>query len=479
MVPLRDSDRGSAPICFASTERHIASVIRPLRTTQAVLTGRRRVYFGWWLVAASIVLMAVTSGTSFWSFGLYIQPVEDEFGWSRATVSFGIALSLLLSGLTAPLVGRVIDRYGPRRVTLLGAVLTSASFLLIATTSSPLEWYLFLSLNAVVRSLCFYIPFQALIGRWFDRRRGLAVGLLGTGFSLGGLVMVPLLRVVVDAWDWDGALIFSGVLMAAVFLPLGWKFIHDHPSAVGEFVDGAARPRGPAPSGPPRMSGMTPRQALRTPLMWVLSFALGFLFFGMVGWMVHLLPYYESVGVSPGMAAALVSLAAGLGIFGRVGFGIVADRIRVIENAAAFVCVMLTLSFVALLVTGGSWLGIGLFLLLYLVGSAAGPMLEPLLLMRAFGTAHFATILGLAGVVGTVGMVISPTVGGAIFDSTGTYDWALVMWLSAVLLSGLLFLVARWMPRPVIPALEPLAATTPAPAPAPAIVAEPGTAGGS
>ena len=479
MVPLRDSDRGSAPICLASTERHIASVIRPLRTTQAVLTGRRRVYFGWWLVAASIVLMAVTSGTSFWSFGLYIQPVEDEFGWSRATVSFGIALSLLLSGLTAPLVGRVIDRYGPRRVTLLGAALTSASFLLIATTSSPLEWYCFLSLNAVVRSLCFYIPFQALIGRWFDRRRGLAVGLLGTGFSLGGLVMVPLLRVVVDAWDWDGALIFSGVLMAAVFLPLGWKFIHDHPSAVGQFVDGAARPREPVPSGPPRLSGVTPRQALRTPLMWVLSFALGFLFFGMVGWMVHLLPYYESVGVSPGMAAALVSLAAGLGIFGRVGFGIVADRIRVIENAAAFVCVMLTLSFIALLVTGGSWLGIGLFLLLYLVGSAAGPMLEPLLLMRAFGTAHFATILGLAGVVGTVGMVISPTVGGAIFDSTGTYDWALVMWLSAVLLSGLLFLVARWMPRPVIPALEPLDATTPAAAPAPAIVAEPGTPGGS
>ncbi len=455
------------------------AVLQHLRATGAALTGRRRVYFGWWVVAAGVALMAVTSGTSFWAFGLYIQPVEDQFGWSRATVSFGIALSLLLSGLTAPLVGRVIDRYGPRRITLLGVVLTSVSFLLVATTSSLAEWYVFLSISAVVRNFCFYIPAQAIVARWFERRRGLALGLLGTGFSLGGLAMVPVLRVVMDAWDWEGALIFSGVLQAAVCLPLCWRFIHDHPSDVGQFVDGDARPRGPVAAGPPRLAGVTPRQALRTPLLWVLSFALGFLFYGMVGWMVHMLPYYESVGVSPGRAAALVSFAAGIGMFGRVGFGVVADRIRVIENAAAVVCLVLTLAFVALLVTGGSTLGIGLFLLFYLMGAAAGPMLEPLLLVRAFGTAHFATILGLAGVVGTVGMLISPTVGGAIFDRTGAYDWALVMWLSAVLLSGVLFMLSRWISRPVIPAPEPLAAAAATTPPAPAILTEPGTAAGS
>lgn len=452
MIPSPAGDRAPPSVYSAFTERPIPSVSRPLRAIRAVLTGRRRVYFGWWVVVAGVVLMAVTSGTSFWAYGLYIEPVEDEFGWSRATVSFGIALSLLLSGLTAPLVGRVIDRYGPRRITLLGVVLTSATFLLVAMTSSVAEWYAFLSINAVVRNFCFYIPAQAIVARWFDRRRGLALGVLGTGFSLGGLVLVLVLRVVMDAWDWEGALIFSCVLQAAVCLPLCWRFIHDHPSAVGQFVDGDARPREPVAGGPPRLPGVTPREALRTPLLWVLSFALGFLFYGMVGWMLHIVPYYESVGVSPGTAAALVSFSAGMGMFGRVGFGLVADRIRVIENAAAVVCVVLTLSLAALLVTGGSTLGIGLFLLFYLMGAAAGPMLEPLLLVRAFGTAHFATILGLSGVVATVGMVISPTVGGAIFDRTGAYDWALVMWLSAVLLSGLLFMVSRWLPRPVIPA---------------------------
>jgi len=397
--------------------------------------------------------MAVTSGTSFWAFGLYIQPVEDEFGWSRATVSLGISLSLLISGLTAPLVGRAIDVYGPRRVTLLGAVLTSATFLLIATTSAVWEWFFFLSLNGVVRNMAFYIPFQSLIARWFSRRRGLAIGVLGVGFSLGGLVMVPILRLVIDAWDWDGSLMFSGALLASLYLPLGWKFIHNQPSDVGQYVDGLDRPL-TVVGEPRRMAGMTPGQAVRTPLFWCLAFALAFLFFGMVGWLIHILPYYESVGVSPGIAAALVSAAAGVGIFSRLAFGIVADRVRSIESAAAVLAMVLVLALLTLLVSGGSTVGIGLFLIFFLVSSAAGPMLEPLLLTRAFGLAHFATILGMVGLVGTIGMVVSPTVAGAIFDRTGSYDWALAMWASSVTLSTLLFLVARQLPRPVIPVPE-------------------------
>ena len=428
------------------------------------------------MLAASIVLMAVMSGTSFWAFGLYIQPIEDEFGWSRATVSFGIALSLLVSGLTAPLVGRAVDVYGPRWIILLGAVLTSASFLLIATTDAIWEWFFFLSLNAVVRNMAFYIPFQALVPRWFDRRRGLAIGIMGVGLALGGLVMVPILRVVIDAWDWDGALIFSGALLAALYLPLGWKFIHDHPSAVGQQVDGGGETRAPTASRQ-RLTGLTVGQAMRTPLLWAFSLALGFMFYGMVGWMIHMLPYYDSVGVSPGMAAALVAGASGLGIFSRLGFGIVADRVSSLERTAAFLSLVLAGSLLALLISGGSSAGIAIFLFFFLVSSAAGPMLEPLLLTRSFGVAHFATILGMVGVVGTVGMVISPTVAGAIFDRTGSYDWALVMWVSSIALGGVFFLVAGRLPRPVIPALEPLPEAMAAPRAAPAASEPPATPG--
>ena len=157
-----------------------------------VLTGRRHVYYGWWLLAGSVLAMAIGSGVSFWAFGLYVGPLEDQFGWSRAEIAGGFSVGLLVSGLAAPLVGRWIDRYGPRRVILVGAVLTAASYLLLAVTDTLWHWFAFQAINAVFRQLMFFIPFQALVTRWFDRRRGIAVGILATGFSLGGFVIVPM-----------------------------------------------------------------------------------------------------------------------------------------------------------------------------------------------------------------------------------------------------------------------------------------------
>ncbi len=157
------------------------------------MAGRRKVYYGWWLLAAAVPAQAVLTGVSFWSFGLYIKPLEDQFGWSRAEVSLGFSVALLISGLTVPLVGKTIDVYGTRRVIIIGAVLSVASYLLLATTSSLWQWYAYQSINAVFRQMIFFIPFTALIAIWLERRRGTAIGILATGFALGGMVMVPVM----------------------------------------------------------------------------------------------------------------------------------------------------------------------------------------------------------------------------------------------------------------------------------------------
>ncbi|RLC58017.1 MAG: hypothetical protein DRI30_03260, partial [Chloroflexi bacterium] len=143
-------------------------------------------YYGWFILGGSVLAMALGSGISFWAFGLYIDPMEQEFGWSRAEVSAGFSVSLAISGLSGPLIGRWVDARGARSAILVGAVMTSVTYLLLATTSSLWQWFLYLSINAVFRQMMFFIPFQALISRWFDKRRGMALGILGTGFSLGG-----------------------------------------------------------------------------------------------------------------------------------------------------------------------------------------------------------------------------------------------------------------------------------------------------
>ena len=129
--------------------------------------------------------MAVGEGVAFSSFGLFVEPLEEEFSWARAEVALGLSVSLLVSGITAPMVGRAIDRFGTRRLLVFGTLFTGLSFLLLATVSSLWEWYAFLAINAVTRQAISYIPFQVLIARWFGRRRETVVAILGTGLWLG------------------------------------------------------------------------------------------------------------------------------------------------------------------------------------------------------------------------------------------------------------------------------------------------------
>ena len=182
-----------------------ASARRRIAAAAAALRHPRSVYYGWWLLAGSVVAMALGSGVSFWAFGLYVEPFEDDFGWSRAEVSFAFSIALLSGGVAGRLIGRWIDMRGPREVILVGAVMTALSYALLTTSSELWQWYAFSAVNGVFRQMMFFIPFQALISRWFARRRAMALSILGTGFSLGGVVVVPAMRLVIDSAGWQAS----------------------------------------------------------------------------------------------------------------------------------------------------------------------------------------------------------------------------------------------------------------------------------
>lgn len=412
-----------------------------------------RFYYGWVILGAAVLAMALGSGVSFWAFGLYVDPIEDEFGWSRAQVSAGFSVSLAISGLSGPLIGRWVDARGPREAILIGAVMTALTYLLLATTSSLWQWFVFLSINAIFRQLMFFIPFQALISRWFDRRRGVALGILGTGFSLGGFVVL-LMTLVIDELGWDGSFVFTSVIIAAVYIPMTLFVLKNNPSDVGAYIDGESHEEAEARLAGGPLRGLTLRQALRTPLFWLIAFAMTFFLFGVFGWLVHQVPFYESVGVDRGVAGALVTTVAAGGIFARLGFGFIVDRFPRVEIPAMALLVFLSSSFVALLLDSTA-AGIGVFMALWIIGSGGGPLLEPLLLTRSFGLAHFGTILGMVGLVETIGIISSPTLLGAIFDATGSYDWALVLLMGAFLSALTLFFFASRLPLPIETLAEP------------------------
>jgi predicted MFS family arabinose efflux permease len=292
----------------------------------------------------------------------------------------------------------------------------------------------------------FIIPFQTLVSRWFDRKRGLALSFLGSGFSLGGLTVVPLMTLVIDSLGWRGGFIFSGIMLACVFVPITLFILRDHPR------DGGDHPDGEAPTDrttlAASMSGIRLGQAIRLPIFWVLALALMLLLYGMLGWQVHQVPFFESKGFSRGTVALIVALSAGAGMIARVVMGLYADRFARFEIAIMVLAGILILANVTLLL-GASVEAITVFLLLWVIGTSAGPIVEALVLTRAFGLAHFASIFGAIIVIEMAGQIVSPTVAGAIFDSTGSYDWALLMFIVTYAAAALLFGIASRMKQPV------------------------------
>ena len=423
------------------------AMMRTLTDAAEVVRGRRRIYYGWWILAAALVLVGMTNGVSFWSFGLFINPLEDEFGWSRASVSLGISLSLLLSGLAAPWIGRLVDSRGPRRVILAGTVLTIATYVLLATTQELWQWYAYMALNGAVRHLIFIIPAMTLVSRWFARRRSFAIALVGSGLFAGAMILVPFLRLLIDLVSWDGTFLAIGVIVLVVDLPIALLVVRDHPSDLGLSIDGDVTETG-APESARPVAGVTLREAIHAPIFWTLATGLMLFTFGMLTWIVHAVPFYESEGVSPGWAAGLTSITAGGGMVSRILTGRIADRFPKYEYVGITASLLLGSSIIILLVDVNPIM-IAFFLLLFVSAfGMGGALLETLVLTQAFGVRHFATIFGVVMLFDTVGMLVGPTAAGVIFDETGSYDWALLMILLAFGSASLLFLAASRMLRP-------------------------------
>jgi sugar phosphate permease len=417
-----------------------------------ILSGRRSVYYGWWVLAAGTMAMAVGSGLSMSAFGLYVKPLEAEFGWDRAQVSLGFSAAVLASGLTAPLIGHWVDSRGARSAILIGSLLAALSYVLLAMTQTLWQYYLFYGFHALARQMMFFLPFQALMSQWFDRKRGVALSILGSGFSLGSFLVLPIVAAVIGGLGWRGAYLFSGVVVALFFVPVSLLVIRNRPADKGLHVDGdtdARRDEAGVLMTTAASAGMTLRQAMHTTVFWIYGAGFMLLFFGMMGWQLHQVPFYESVGMSRATAAFIVSTSALVSIGARLTMGVLAARFDRFEGMTVVLFACLFMAMLTLLVST-SPPAIGVFIFFWVIGASMGPMVESLVLIKAFGVRHFATILGAVLVIETSGEIFSPALAGAIYDRTGSYDGALIMFMGAFAIGLALFAAASRMKTPVM-----------------------------
>ena len=404
-----------------------------------------RVYYGWYVLFGMVVALIVAEGVTIGSLSAYTEPLENRFGWSRAQVSMGFSVTVGTIGLFAPIIGRLIDVVGPRRLMLIGAPLCAAAFVLLAFMTQLWQWYVYLGVSSLALGLIAYIPAQALAVRWFDRRRAVALSIIGASVWMGQLIMLPLVQIIITRLGWEDAFLYSAMLIVGAYV-IAFIFVRDHPRA-GE-SDGATVGESAPSSEPVVLSGMTLGQTMRAPLFWALVFGLMLLYFVVFGWLSQGVPYYQSVGFSDTWAAQIVSLTAGGAVIWLLTAGSQLERFRRPERIAAVGALFVCASLLVLYVSGGSVPGVGAAVVLYIVGFAATPPLEALMLSRAFGLKNFATIMGTAFLFQTIAIVFSPIIAGSIFDRDGNYDLVLIIYAICVAASSLVFLVASRLPQP-------------------------------
>ena len=379
-------------------------------------------YFGWYVCAATVFVAFVTTGARS-SFGIFIIPLEEEFGWSRFMLSSAVGTGFLVNGLTQPFVGRLFDQFSGRTVIMVGLIIAG-----LATASLSLTFnYLFLFfvfgiLLSTAMSGASVTNTMALLAKWFHRRRSTVLGINVAGASLGGLTLVPFGMFLLQATSWRVTWAALGLIILVLALPMVYFFIRNDPADMGLQPDGDTEEPTPANKlerkrGPIEVEKWS--ESFRSWPMWQISAA--YTVCGITTGMIaaHFVPYAIGEGLSGTLAALAFGVMMALNVVGGLGAGFLGDRFGR-KNLLAAVYVLRGIAFIFLLLFPGAT-GVWIFALLAGFSWIASVPLTTSLTADVYGLRALATISGISFLCHQVGSFVSILAAGLLFDITGSY----------------------------------------------------------
>jgi MFS family permease len=398
-----------------------------------------RIHYGWIVTAASAGIMAACS-LSVYTFGVFLEPLIQDFGWERGPLSLAPSITYLVSGLLAIATGKIADKYGPRVLASLGGVLMGAGFVLMSRASTLRDTYVFWGLFMGLAFGCVIAPLVSTIPRWFMQKRGVAVGMLAAGFGVGAIVSPLLAQTLISAQGWQGALPILGVISWAIIIPLA-QLLRKSPAQVGlrpyGEPDPAQREDVTAPS-----EGLSLGQALRGVSFWLFG-AIGFLwFFCLQAVVVHIVPHATASGIAEIAAASILSIMAACSVVSRAAMGFMADRLG--ARKALVLCLTLsTLALAWLLFVGEIW---SFYMFAVAFGLAYGGIVTLATLVPAelFGTKSLGIVIGALMLYSTIGGAGGAPFAGYVYDTAGTYRAVLPV---LAVVSGITVLLAMILLR--------------------------------
>lgn len=374
-----------------------------------------RVFYGWVNLVLAAFMVAAGVGVV-QAFAVFLGPLEEAFGWSRSAISVAYAVNFALFGFSSVLMGALADRYGVRRVAMAGGSLYAVGLALAAGTNSL--WGLYLTFGAIsgIGVGALHGPLSYLTAKWFDRRKGLALGIVLSGTGIGVMLASPLVRAFMAWGSWRTAFLGLAVITLVTILALG-AFLVETPEDLGQVPDGVSRPVASQAAGSP--PAWTTATAIRTQSFWLLMGTFFFCCASHSGPSLHVAAHAAGRGMSQAAAAGVLSTFGGFSIAGRIGLGLAADWF----GGKRMLAVSLALQAAAAL-----WLAFvrepwAFYTFAALFGIAFGGVYAqyPILTREYFGATNVGAVYGSQMALSQVGMAIGGYGVGALFDVTGGY----------------------------------------------------------
>lgn len=410
-----------------------------------------RLYYGWVIVAVAFIVFMISYGLRY-SFSIFFPVILQEFNWSRVATAGMFSLHIISYGLISPISGRLADRFGPRRVIPMGAVLMAIGMMACSAASELWQFYLLYGIVVPI-GICIsgWSQFAPTLVRWFVRRRATALGIASAGFALSFLLS-SLTAPLILYLGWRGTFLVLGLLPIIVVAPLGATLVRSGPEDLGVLPDGGKGPDHPR-TVRQRSVDWTVSEALKSYRFW-LVFTVFFLVWGLgqSTILAHQVAFMHDLGYSEVIGAVVLGLYGVVEVVGNLS-SFVADRFR---RDLVFVVGSLGLmaSIILLMLTGGGesglWRLYGYSILFGFCNGLVGPVLSAIP-ADIFQGRNFGGINGLLMLGFGVGGALGPWLGGFLFDISGTYTLVFYMALFSFLLASLLvWLVVKPTPsRPV------------------------------
>ena len=398
-------------------------------------------FYGWRMVALSAALRVLGSGLHSFGFTIFFLPLSKDLNLSRTATSLAFSLARAEGAIEGPLLGHLIDRHGPKPIILVAVLLMGFGYLLLSTVDSYAMFLIvYLGMISLAHAGGFMHAPIVLVNSWFVRQRARAITVNSAAFSLGGVLIAPILSVIVLNWGWRWGALFAGVMFLLIGIPLSLS-IRRSPESMGLLPDGdiPLEPAGSNPSverQPMPETDVTLKEALRSFAFWGSVSAAGIRNASYHAISVHFIPLMVWKGLNDQQAALLLSAFAFLGMASTLILGWVADKAH--KPRLAAMILFAAAGAVLLPIFGSSFWLLGLFTVFFAAVEATYPV-GWAVVGDLFGRKHYAKIRGYMTLFYTWGGVLGPVVAGAIFDQWQTYEpllWSLVV---VFIVAGLFF----------------------------------------